>query len=108
VSAFPRVLVEQKCGDTSELRMNAPVVPGEEILDAGFDTAGQAEGVLDQQAHGPATAATPVSGVPGTRPADPAAVGVESDERPDLTAPGAEGGSASQLPVTGPADGTDW
>ncbi|MBP2527257.1 hypothetical protein [Rhodococcus sp. PvP104] len=52
-------------------------------------------------------AATPVPAVPGTRPADPIAVGVDPDERPDLTAPSAERGSAPQLPVARSADGTD-
>ncbi|MCD2135897.1 hypothetical protein [Rhodococcus qingshengii] len=52
-------------------------------------------------------AATPVPAVSGTRSADPVAVGVDPDERPDLTAPGAGCGGASQVPVAGPADGTD-
>ncbi|WP_341514508.1 hypothetical protein AAC389_29950 (plasmid) [Rhodococcus qingshengii] len=51
--------------------------------------------------------ATPVPGVSGARSADPAAVGVDPDEWPDLTASGAGCGSAPQLPVTGSADGAD-
>ncbi|MBY6389273.1 MULTISPECIES: hypothetical protein [Rhodococcus erythropolis group] len=84
-----------------------PILSGEEILDAGFDAAGQAENVIDQQVDLPAVVAMPVPLVSGTGSADPIAVGVDPDERPDLPAPGAGRGSASQLPVAGPADGTD-
>ncbi|UJC82124.1 hypothetical protein D4768_30345 (plasmid) [Rhodococcus erythropolis] len=51
--------------------------------------------------------AVPVPAVSGTRSADLIAVGVEPDERPTLTAPGAGCGTASQMPVTGSADGAD-
>lgn len=108
MSAFGRVFVEQKYGNTGELRVDASAWIGEEILDAGFDTAGQAVGVLDQQAHDSATAATPVPAVTRTWPADPIAVGVDPDERPNLPAPCTRCGTAPQMPVAGSADGTDW
>lgn len=87
--------------------MNASVRPSEEVLNPGFDAAGQAKNVVDQQVDLPTVVAVPVPAVSGTRSADPIALGVEPDERPDLTAPGTGCGTASQMPVTGSADGAD-
>jgi hypothetical protein len=98
------VVLQQKRCDALQLGRDLAVGAGQQFADTRFRGARQTVRAANEEIDLSAAVADPVAAVARARPADRAAAIIDTDQRPNLVAPGAARRIAPQLPIAGPTN----